>query len=269
MTDAGFITERPDTSGITLDDAALEDLIRMQLDVDLSNLPTLLDLVALGITVTSWRNGPVENWHAEGRLSDGDMMRVNSHTTQAVRRRLTGWAIEFNVTSASSSSMAALDVEALRSLTGLLLRWLARPDRKLPVDMTLGGLAHTKAESATYREHASLQLDLLVRLAEMGGVRFGLLSIVAQSLPFCSSWWLHPTWPDRVERFVSALDHSSDPFWGRAAVGGSCWAPNRMPCMTAARYVRRCSRAHGSWMPPLPNGLQTLVSAPCESALHL
>ncbi|MGW7610327.1 hypothetical protein ACWGKW_24210 [Streptomyces sp. NPDC054766] len=214
MSNQDMFVGRQPMSGVTLTDEVLESLIRMQVDVDPGDLSALLDLVALGITVKAWRNSPVEDWHAEGRLSDSDMMRLNSHTTQAIRRRLAGWAIEFNVSSASSSSLAAVDVESVRALSALLIRWLVRSDRKLPTGMTLGDLARSKAEMEAYKEHVSLQLDLLVRSAETQGVRFGLLSVAAQSLMFCSSWWLHPTWADRVERFVSMLDCPTDPFWG-------------------------------------------------------
>ncbi|MFI6694580.1 hypothetical protein ACIBLA_23025 [Streptomyces sp. NPDC050433] len=59
----------------------LEETLRTKANVDPDNLATLLDLVAIGITNSTWRNSCVENWHAEGRLSDGEMMRINSHTT--------------------------------------------------------------------------------------------------------------------------------------------------------------------------------------------
>jgi hypothetical protein len=51
--------------------------------VDATDLATLLDLLAIGITNGVWRNSWVEDWHAEGRLSDGDMKQAADRTRPA------------------------------------------------------------------------------------------------------------------------------------------------------------------------------------------
>ncbi|MFD5749642.1 hypothetical protein [Streptomyces sp. NPDC127033] len=56
-------------------------------------------------------------WHAEGQLSDGDMMQIDSRTTDAVRRRptmwtrWTRWTTEIGITSASGTALAKVDGE--------------------------------------------------------------------------------------------------------------------------------------------------------------
>jgi hypothetical protein len=123
-----------------------EETIRSKVAVDPNNLDSLLDLVAIGITNGAWRNSCIENWHAEGRLTDGDMMRINSYTTDALRRRLKGWCIESGITSAGSAALAGTDVEDVDVLAGRLFRWLTNAGRRLPTGMTLGELARSKEE---------------------------------------------------------------------------------------------------------------------------
>lgn len=68
-------------------------MLRERGGIDSGRLGPVIDLAALGLVNTAWRNTCVEDWHAGGRMHDGDMMRVNSHMTwrarQILRRRLT------------------------------------------------------------------------------------------------------------------------------------------------------------------------------------
>jgi hypothetical protein len=60
----------------------LERILRRQVGVDPDRLGQVLDLAAVGIVNSVWRNGPVEDWHAGGGpLTDGAMLRINAHTT--------------------------------------------------------------------------------------------------------------------------------------------------------------------------------------------
>src|SRR5215472_7439314 len=47
-------------------------------------LGPVLDLAAIGLVNGAWRNTCVGTWHVQGRMRDGDMLRVNSHTTWQV-----------------------------------------------------------------------------------------------------------------------------------------------------------------------------------------
>ncbi|WP_432011914.1 hypothetical protein [Streptomyces cucumeris] len=195
-------------------DEVMEETLRSKIGVDPSRLPTLLDLVAIGITNGAWRNSCIENWHAEGRLSDGDMMRVNSYTTDAIRRRLKGWCIESGITSADSTALARIDVEDVDVLAGRLFRWLTNTERQLPTGMTLSELARSKEDLEEYEDHADRALGGFTGQMEEKSVRFGLLRTACHGALACSRWWAHPTWPDRVERFIHILDDATDPHWG-------------------------------------------------------
>ncbi|WP_381795791.1 hypothetical protein [Streptomyces niveus] len=93
----------------------------------------------------TWRNSCIENWHAEGRLSDGAMMRINSRTTDAVRRRQARWTTEIGITSASGTALAKVDVEDADAFAIRLFRWITNPKRKLTIGITLGELARIGA----------------------------------------------------------------------------------------------------------------------------
>lgn len=191
-----------------------EEVLRTQAKVDPADLNALLDVLALGITNSAWRNSCVENWHAEGRLSDGDMMRINSRTTHGVRRRLTGWTTEFGITSGSSAALAEVTVEDMDVLANRIFRWLTNPERKLPTGMTLSELAQSKEDLDEFEDHAARRLGGFSGQMEEKGVRFGLLYTACHGALACSQWWAHPTWPDRVQRFITVLDNPADPHWG-------------------------------------------------------
>ncbi|MFD0348902.1 hypothetical protein ACFQ0M_28315 [Kitasatospora aburaviensis] len=93
MADASSIADdiqrRIDEAQAAMTEEVFEGMLAKS-GTDPADLAALLDVLAIGITNGSWRNSCLENWHAEGRLSDGDMMRVNSHTTHGVRQRLRG-----------------------------------------------------------------------------------------------------------------------------------------------------------------------------------
>ena len=57
------------------------EMLRERGAIDPGRLGPVIDLAALGLVNSAWRNTCVEGWHAEGRLHDGDMMRVSSHMT--------------------------------------------------------------------------------------------------------------------------------------------------------------------------------------------
>ncbi|MYT28116.1 MULTISPECIES: hypothetical protein [unclassified Streptomyces] len=191
-----------------------EETLRTQAHVDPIDLSALLDVLALGITNSCWRNSCVETWHAEGRLSDGDMMRINSHTTHGIRQRLTGWTTEFGITSGSSAALAEVTVEDVDLLAHRIFRWLTNPKRKLPTGITLSELAQSKEELEEYEDHADRRLGGFSGQMEEKGVRFGLLYMACHGALACSKWWLHPSWPDRVQRFITVLDNPTDRHWG-------------------------------------------------------
>ncbi|MFJ5064962.1 hypothetical protein ACIQC7_00870 [Kitasatospora sp. NPDC088556] len=191
-----------------------EEMLRSKAGADPADLAVLLDLLAIGLTNGAWRNGCVENWHAEGRLSDGDMMRINSHTTHGVRQRLRGWAREHGVRSGTGEGLAALTIEDADALAFRLYRWLTNPARKLATGTTLGDLVKTDADLDDYIEHADQSLRGFVAQIEDKGVRFGLLYTAGHGALACPQWWGHPSWPARVDQFTAVLDRPGDHHWG-------------------------------------------------------
>lgn len=117
-------------------------VIRDRGGADPDLLGPVMDLTALGLVNSSWRNTCVESWHADARLGDGDMMRINSHMTWRVRQLLRRWMAETGLTArdpaAALDGVATADVE---QLVIRLFRWLVSPGRKLVTGGTLIELA--------------------------------------------------------------------------------------------------------------------------------
>ena len=80
----------------------------------------MLDLAAIGLVNGAWRNTCAENWHAEGRMRDGDMLRINSHTTWRVRQLARRWMREIGLKATDPTS--ALDGTAVNDVWRLARR---------------------------------------------------------------------------------------------------------------------------------------------------
>ncbi|MFI9269418.1 hypothetical protein ACIGXM_01640 [Kitasatospora sp. NPDC052896] len=209
------IQQRIDEVQALMTEEVFEEMLSRE-GIDPADLTVLLDVVAIGLTNGSWRNSCVENWHAEGRLSDGDMMRINSHTTHGVRQRLRQWAKDFGITTGTHEELAQLTVEDTDDLAYRLFHWLTNPRRKLPTGMTLGALARTREDLKEYEGNAERSLGGFAWQAETRGLRHALLHAAAHGALACQGWWAHPSWPARVDQFVAVLDDSADPYWGPA-----------------------------------------------------
>ncbi|MFI8454562.1 hypothetical protein [Kitasatospora sp. NPDC085464] len=203
-----------DRAQAMMTEETVEEMLRSRAGIDPVDLTALLDVLAIGITNSAWRNTCVEDWHGEGRLSDGDMMRVNSHTTHGVRQRLRGWAREHGIRTGTREGLAGLTVEDADALGYRLFRWLTNPERKLPTGATLRDLARTEADLDEYVEEADRNLRGFVARMENNGVRFGLLFSAAHGALACTEWWGHPSWPTRVDQFVAVLDNPADHPYG-------------------------------------------------------
>lgn len=81
----------------------IDQMLRDYGRIDPNDLGAVMGLLALGVVNSAWRNTCVEDWHAEGRLHDGDMLRINSHSTWRVWQRVTGWLTETGLSGDSSS----------------------------------------------------------------------------------------------------------------------------------------------------------------------
>lgn len=190
-----------------------DELLRDRAGIDPGKVGPLVDLASIGLVNGAWRNTCVENWHAEGRLHDGDMLRVNSHTTWRVRQLLRRWMRETGLNAETPSpELDAITAEDVWRLTGRLYQWLTNPARKLPTGITLAQLAGDGL--AEYEDCADLRLGAFGAQAEDRGTRFGFARAASHGGLACQHWWgHHPRWPAQVQRFTEALDDPADKHW--------------------------------------------------------
>lgn len=191
----------------------IDGLLREQVGIDTAQLSPVVDLVAIGLANSAWRNSPVEAWHAGGRLSNGQMLRVNSSTTWRIRQLLAHWLAEagFSLHTSTSdlNSIPAGDAEYLATQ---VYRWLASPRRKLLDGLTLGELARDGLPG--YQRHAEQALGGFALMARDRGTRFAFMHAAAHGGMACTNWWGHPAWPALVSSFLQALNDPANEHWG-------------------------------------------------------
>jgi hypothetical protein len=158
------------------------DLLREQVGIDPGKAGPVVDLAAIGLVNGAWRNTCVENWHAEGRLEDGDMLRASSHATWRVRRLMRRWMREAGLGAGTpASAFDSITAEEVWRLATRLYQWLASPVRKLPSGVTLAQLAGE--DLAAYRDDADACLSTFAVLAEERGARIGFARVAAPRPP--------------------------------------------------------------------------------------
>jgi hypothetical protein len=193
-----------DEFGPEREERLIAGMLRERGAIDPGRLGPVIDLAALGLVNSAWRNTCVEGWHAEGRLHDGDMMRVSSHMTWRARQILHRWMTETGL--AADGPLSALDDIAAEDVEWLairVLRWLVNPSRRLITGVTLAELA--RGDLLEYEDDASLRLGGFARQAADRGARFGMARTAAHGALACPHWWGHPRWPDLVDRLLLGL----------------------------------------------------------------
>src|SRR6266568_8391250 len=91
------------------DPARIPVLLHQEIGVDPNDAAVILNLAAIGITNGAWRNSQLEDWHGDGRIYDGGMMRANVATTKLVRKELEdqlGEVVDDQATSSSPSRIS-------------------------------------------------------------------------------------------------------------------------------------------------------------------
>jgi hypothetical protein len=163
---------------------------------------------------------------ADSLLRDGDMLRMNSHTTNRVRDIVRRWRTDCRID--AHSPLDTLDIEAIDSLIAKIYRWLIDPRRKLPIGLTLGGMAELAEERSNH--------FAFWRTAAHGGLA-------------CRHWWGTPTWPALVDRFLTTLDDQSR-------------------SRTTAHCDTCCCNTPGNWTPHQRGTSWPQASAPCATQCH-
>ncbi|WP_219413451.1 hypothetical protein [Pseudonocardia nigra] len=192
----------------------VERVLRHQAGIDPRHLGQVLDLAAVGIVNSAWRNSPVEDWHAaDGPLTDGAMLRINAHTTWRIREIMRRWRAETGLTpDAPTATLDDLDVEATDRLAVRIWRWLVNPGRRLPIGTTLAELAGAGLDE--FSDHVDATLGLFAATAEHRGGRYASWRASAHGGLACPHWWGTPTWPQLVDTLLWVLDDPVHAHWG-------------------------------------------------------
>jgi hypothetical protein len=188
-----------------LEEQVAVESLRDRAGIDPDTLGPVTDLVALGLANSWWRNSCVEDWHAAGRLDNGDMLRINSYTTQRIRQRLHGWLREMRLN--PLETVGVLDdfgPEDFDPLLERIYRWCVAPGRRLPTGPTLVELAGS--DLPAYADHADRAVGGFAEMIEDRGARFAFLRAAAHGALACRRWWGHPKWPTLVDEFTDTLD---------------------------------------------------------------
>jgi hypothetical protein len=192
-------------------------VLREQVGIDPSNPSVVLNLAAIGITNGTWRNSPLEDWHGEGRIHDGGMLRTNVATTKIVGEvladRLGEIVADEGVLLIATEDLADLETDCSDELFVAIFKRLADPVRVLPDGRTLRQLAGEDLDELV--DHMDRALGGIAASAERHGLDFALLRAAAHGGLACSHWWGTPWWPDIVSEFLARLEDPYHPHWGK------------------------------------------------------
>lgn len=214
------------------------------LQVDPDRLGTVLDVAAVGIVNSAWRNSVVEDWHAgRGPLSDADMLIINSHSTWRVRQLLHRWRRDLGLPY-DTPTVAIDDITGdFGWLGSRLYAWFANPHRKLPTGQFLGGLAGD--DMADYDQHAAGVLGGLLAQADTLGVAGSLWRAALHGALACRHWWGTPAWPQLVKECVSAAFDGEHEYWSR--YGQQLRELPPLPAQIATPEAMRSILLHRPW----------------------
>lgn len=213
-------------------DQVLRDTVR----VDPTQLRPMLRLAALGLVNSAWRNTCVEDWHAEGRLHDGDMLRINAQMNWRLDLLLWRWRAQMGISSnAPASCLDDISFYDLRWLGGRIYQWIVNPSRRLPTGACVRDVA---GEDLPKLGHdADQALTAFVYRAEDRPTGFAFRWAAGHGGLACGHWWGHPGWPSLVDRFIHALDDPSN-----QQCGDSGEFRTRLPAEPAAIQDRNSLR---------------------------
>jgi hypothetical protein len=130
------------------EDELVVQILRDQVGIDPRSLRPILRLTALGLVNSAWRNTRVEDWHAEGLLHDGDMLRISSHMSWRLDQLLWRWRTQTGIApDAPAHSLDEISFDDFRWLGGRIYQWIVNPSRRLPTGVTLRDVARGTCRS--------------------------------------------------------------------------------------------------------------------------
>lgn len=204
----------------------------------------LLGLVPLAVTNMYWRNNEVvEEWHVEQRLSDGDMLRINSFTTHEIGSLLSQWRERLRLaTDVAPSVLESVTGSQFEDLAVGVATWMSQATRVLPTGQRLEDLAREDLTSFgdQVADHASAWLEA----AEDHGIRWALTWAAGHGAAACRKWWGAPTWPERVSIMMDAIGEPQHPHWGN---DGERWPRWELPALLKDRGWLREVLLNSPW----------------------
>jgi len=222
----------------------LQQVLRDQVGVDPGQLRPILELTTLGLVNSAWRNTAVENWHAEGRLHGGDMLRVNSHASWRIRQILSRWRTQVGLApDALAGSLDDIDFADFRWLGGRIYQRVVNPHRRLPTGAMLRDVA--QGNLADLENDADQALSAFAYQGEDRGIGFAFRRAAAHGGLACRHWWGHPAWCGLVGRFLRALDDPGDSHWGHDGQFRTRLRPE--PAAVQDRATLRRTLLHQPW----------------------
>lgn len=190
----------------------VEAMLVHQAGVDPHRLGSVVDLAAVGIVLHVWRNSPVEDWHAgSSPLHDGDMLRINAHTTWKVRQIVRRWVADAGLDSdGSTDQLDMVKQDLVDELFPRLFEWMVNPARRLPTGQTLAELAVANdGDLDEFEDHADRTVGSYCGITEQDGAVICFWRAAAAGGVGCRHWWGTPPWPRLVDRFLQILDQPS------------------------------------------------------------
>jgi hypothetical protein len=198
------------------DPTMIRAFLRQEVGIDPNEAAVVLDLASIGITNGARRNSPLEDWHSQGRIHDGGMLRTNVAMTKLVLGVFADYLgqdldDEEGIITATED-FAELDSDFTDELFMALFERLSDPDRVLPDGRTLLQLAGEDLDELT--DHMDTAIGGIAASAERDGLDFALQRAAAHGGLACRHWWGTPWWPDIVAEFLARLDNPRHPHWG-------------------------------------------------------
>lgn len=223
-------------------------------------------LTALGLVSSAWRNTCVEDWHAEGRLHDGDMLRISSHMSWRLDQLLWRWRTQMGIApDAPAHSLDGISFDDFRWLGGRIYQWMVNPSQRLPTGVTLRDVA--RGNLPQLENDADEALTAFVYQAEDRGAGFAFRRAAAHGGLACRHWWA--TLPGQ-----SWWTGSSGPLMtpvtptGATTASSACgYAPSPPRYKTATACAGRCFSSPGPSTSAPPSGSWQQVSATCVTGV--
>jgi hypothetical protein len=174
--------------------------------VDRDGSGCLIDLAAVAVARMAWRDGPMEDWHADSdsRLDNAAMMRANAAITRLARDLLAT-----HLPGLSSVEQGGVRGSSPGEVFAAIAGALTAPDLRLPDGRSLAEVVPDRVSLKRYHRAVRTWCARWAVITDRIGPEAVLLFLASWTLTTCRRWWLGPDWPAVVERFLQQLDDTA------------------------------------------------------------